>query len=220
MELFTSSLLFLLLTWILFRALHSFTHGSKSSLSKLPPGPRRVPIFGNLFDLGDKPHKSLAKLAKIHGPIMSLKLGSLTTVVITSENLAREILQKHDLTFSNRTIVDAIRAHRHHEVGLPWLPVSPPWKTLRKVCNMHLFTSQKLDANQYLRRNKIEELMAHVQKCCRTGEAINIGQAAFNTSINLLSNTIFSMDLVDPNSSAAQEFKETVWSVYGGSWEA
>ncbi|XVF13251.1 hypothetical protein REPUB_Repub08aG0192500 [Reevesia pubescens] len=213
MDFLTSSLLCLLLTWVLVQAFHSIRRGSKASHSKLPPGPRRVPIFGNLFDLGDKPHKSLAKLAKTHGPVMSLKLGSLITVVVSSENMAKEVLQKHDLIFSNRTITDAVRASKHYEVGLPWIPVSPLWRTLRKVCNTHLFNSQKLDANQYLRRKKIQELIANVQKSCHTGEAINIGQAAFNTSLNLLSNTIFSMDLVDPNSPTAQEFRKTVWGI-------
>ncbi|GMI96211.1 cytochrome P450, family 76, subfamily C, polypeptide 4 [Hibiscus trionum] len=214
MELFTSSLLCLLFTWLLLQAFNSFRNGSKSSdQSKLPPGPRRLPVFGNLFDLGDKPHRSLAKLAHIHGPVMSLKLGSLFTVVVSSEAVAKEILQKQDLVFSNRTVVDAVRASRHDEVSLAWIPVSPLWRTLRKVCNTHIFSNQKLDGNQYLRRNKIQQLIANVGKSCLEGEAINIGQAAFDTSINLLSNTIFSMDLVDPNSSIAQEFRETIYGV-------
>ncbi|XWS49843.1 hypothetical protein CRYUN_Cryun12cG0037900 [Craigia yunnanensis] len=213
MDFLISSLLCLLLTWFLIQAFHSIRRGSKASPSKLPPGPRRVPIFGNLFDLGDKPHKSLAKLANTHGPVMSLKLGSLITVVVSSEKMAKEILQKHDLTFSNRTTVDALRACQQHEVGLPWIPVSPLWRTLRKVCKTHLFTSQKLDANQYLRRKKIQELIANVHKSCHTGEAINIGQAAFNTTTNLLSKTIFSKDLVDSNSPISQEFKKTVWGI-------
>ncbi|XVE64956.1 hypothetical protein DITRI_Ditri07aG0143100 [Diplodiscus trichospermus] len=210
MDLLTSSFLCLLLTCSLLQIFLSFRKGNPS---KLPPGPRRFPILGNLFDLGDKPHKSLAKLAKTHGPLMSLKLGSLITIVVSSDKIAKQILQKHDLTFSNRTIVDAVRACQHHEVALPWLPVSPLWRTLRKVCNTHLFTTQKLDVNQSLRRKKIQELIANVHRSCHTGEAINIGQAAFETTINLLSNTIFSMDLVDPSSPIAQEFRKTVWGI-------
>ncbi|KAK8709373.1 hypothetical protein V6N13_060389 [Hibiscus sabdariffa] len=114
MEWFTSSLLCLIFTWLFLQALYSFRNGSKSSdQSKLPPDPRRLPILGNLFDLGDKPHRSLAKLAQIHGPVMSLKLGSLFTVVVSSEATAKEILQKQDLNFCNRTIVDAVRASQH-----------------------------------------------------------------------------------------------------------
>ncbi|KAE8658503.1 Geraniol 8-hydroxylase [Hibiscus syriacus] len=209
MDLFTSSLLCLLFTWLLLQAFNSFRIGRES---KLPPGPRRLPIVGNLFDLGDKPHRSFSKLAQIHGPVMSLKLGTLFTVVVSSKAMAKEILQKQDLNFCNRTIVDAVRASQHYEFALPWIPVSPLWRTLRKVCNTHIFSNQKLDGNQYLRRNKIQQLIAHVRESCLKGEAVNIGQAAFDTTINLMSNTIFSTDLVDPNSSIAREFRETICS--------
>ncbi|KAK8709374.1 hypothetical protein V6N13_060390 [Hibiscus sabdariffa] len=64
-----------------------------------------------------------------------------------------------------------------------------------------------------LRRGKIQQLIANVRRCCLKGEAINIGQAAFDTTINLLSNTIFSMDLVDQSSSIAREFRETICGV-------
>ncbi|MBA0588392.1 hypothetical protein Gorai_001499 [Gossypium raimondii] len=110
-------------------------------------------------------------------------------------------------------MIDAIRACQHHEVGLTWIPVSPLWRTLRKVCNTHVFASMKLDATQYLRRNKIQELVANVGESCHKGEAIKIGQAVFDTTINLLSNTIFSVDLADPNLSSAQEFRKIVCDI-------
>ncbi|KAK8602266.1 hypothetical protein V6N12_052080 [Hibiscus sabdariffa] len=213
MDFLTSSFLFLLFTSFLFQALNSFRKGIKSSESKLPPGPRRLPILGNLLDLGDKPHRSLAKLAQVHGPVMSLQLGSLYTVVVSSEAMAKEVLQKQDLVFCNRTVVDAVRACQFSEFGLSFMPVSPLWRTLRKVCVIHLFSNLKLDANQYLRREKIHELISNVRKSSFEGEAINVGQVAFDATIKSLSNTIFSMDLVDPNSSHAQEFRTTVCGI-------
>ncbi|MBA0702018.1 hypothetical protein Goari_020607, partial [Gossypium aridum] len=106
---------------------------------KLPPGPPAIPIFGNLFQLGEKPHKSLANLAKIHGDIMT-----------------------------------------------------------------------KLDANQHLRRSKVEQLLTDVRDSSRIGEAIEISTAVFKTSLNLLSNTVFSIDFADSSSHTALEFRETM----------
>ncbi|KAE8735377.1 Geraniol 8-hydroxylase [Hibiscus syriacus] len=215
MDFLTSSLLCLLLvTMFVFQALSTFRNGSKQSETKLPPGPRRLPIFGNLFDLGDKPHRSLAKLAQVHGPVMGLQLGSLFTVVVSSETTAKEVLKEQDLVFCNRPVIDAVRACRFDEFGLSFLPVSPLWRTLRKICAIHLFSTLKLDANQYSRRVKTEELIENVRKSCLKGDAINIGQAAFDATINLLSNTIFSVDLVDPNSSQARGFRQTVWDIF------
>ncbi|GMH09465.1 hypothetical protein Nepgr_011306 [Nepenthes gracilis] len=60
---------------------------------------------------------------------------------------------------------------------------------------------------------KVEELLAYVQSCCQAGVAVDIGQAAFSTSLNLLSNTFFSMDLLQPGSDNILEFKELVWNI-------
>ncbi|KAM7510298.1 hypothetical protein LguiB_009173 [Lonicera macranthoides] len=180
---------------------------------KLPPGPTPFPIIGNLLKLGDQPHKSLADLAKLHGPIMSLKLGTTTTVVISSSTTAKEILQKQDLAFSSRNVPDALHAHDQSKYSVVWLPVSTRWRSLRKILNTHIFSVSRLDANQHLRSKKVEELILYCQKSSETGEPVDIGQAGFRTSLNLLSNTIFSTDLTDPLKDSAKEFKELVWNI-------
>ncbi|KAK9184722.1 hypothetical protein WN943_025073 [Citrus x changshan-huyou] len=178
MDLLISCILWLLFTLVWVMALSFISSGRRKGL---PPGPRPYPVIGNLLELGGKPHKSLAKLAKIHGPIMSLRLG------------------QEPKSLQRKKPTRIFKPYQHHEFSLVWLPVSPLWRSLRKICNMHIFTNQKLDDNQDLRRKKIKGLLAYVEENCSAGKAIDFGQAAFNTSLNLLSNTIFSIDLVDPN---------------------
>ncbi|KAE9467313.1 hypothetical protein C3L33_00779, partial [Rhododendron williamsianum] len=48
---------------------------------------------------------------------------------------------------------------------------------------------------------------------CDNGVAIDIGKVAFSTTLNLLSNAIFSVDMIDPSSGSANEFKELVWNM-------
>ncbi|KAI9173765.1 hypothetical protein LWI28_006130 [Acer negundo] len=172
MDIIFSCILWFLSTWIFVLALRSvIARGRKATSGELPPGPTPFPIIGNLLKLGDKPHKSLANLAKIHGPIMRIKLAQVTTIVISSATVAKEILQNHDLSFCNRTVPDALLAKHHDEFSMPWLPVSTAWRNLRKISNSHIFTTQKLDANQSLRREKIQQLLAHVQESCRAETA-------------------------------------------------
>lgn len=204
-----SYLLCLLVAWTSIYIVVS-ARRSKSGAGKLPPGPVPFPIIGNLLNLGNKPHESLANLAKIYGPVMSLKLGCVTTVVITSATMAKEVLQKKDQSFCNRTIPDALRALNHNQISMVWLPVSTKWRTLRKICNSHIFTNQKLDSSNYLRHQKVQDLLANVEQSCQAGDVVDIGQEAFRTTLNLLSNTTFSVDLVEPSSDTVQEFKELV----------
>ncbi|KAM4072699.1 hypothetical protein ACB094_11G158500 [Castanea mollissima] len=187
---------------------------SKVTSTKLPPGPKPFPIIGNLLELvGHKPQKSMAKLANTHDPLMTLKLGQKTTIVISSVDLAKEVLQQHDQFFCNRTIPESVVAGNQHEFSLPWLPVSAQWRNLRRICKSHLFANQILDANQNLRRKKVQELLADIHNSSLNGDAVDIGKVAFRTSLNLLSNTIFSVDLVDPNSAIGRELSKLVHSI-------
>uniref|UniRef100_M1BDP5 Cytochrome P450 n=1 Tax=Solanum tuberosum TaxID=4113 RepID=M1BDP5_SOLTU len=181
--------------------------------NKVPPGPSPWPIIGNLHLLGAKPHASLANLAKIYGPIMSLKLGQITTIVISSSSMAKQVLKIQDQAFSTRFIPNALQAHNHYKFSVAWLPVCPQWRTLRRILNTNLLSSNRLDANQHLRSQKVKQLIAYCDICSLQGEALDIGQVAFKTNLNLLSNTLFSKDLADPFSDSKVELKEVIWGV-------
>ncbi|XP_022683113.1 cytochrome P450 76M5-like [Setaria italica] len=56
---------------------------------RLPPGPRPLPLVGNLLDLRGHLHHTLARLARVHGPVMRLKLGLTTAVVVSSRAPSR-----------------------------------------------------------------------------------------------------------------------------------
>ena len=95
---------FLLLASILLAVLLSFFMKLKSGKRKfnLPPDPPKLPIIGNLHQLGNMPHLSLQCLAKNFGSIIFLQLGEVPTVVISSARLAKEVMKTHDLALSSR----------------------------------------------------------------------------------------------------------------------
>ena len=203
-----STLFILILTTFSFTKL--FT---KPNPNKQPPGPKPWPIIGNIHQLGDKPHRFVAKLSKTYGPIMSLKLGNINTIVISSPEIAQEMFLKHDLALSGRNVTDAIKVANHHEYSIVFLPVCDRWRTLRKIITSQLFTHQRLDASQGLRRQKVNELVKYIKQCCETSVPVDIGKVVFTTSLNLLSNTLFSMDLASYENSSSQDFKDLIWNI-------
>ncbi|KAK6920232.1 Cytochrome P450 [Dillenia turbinata] len=204
-------LFFFFFLWTFFHVLK--LGPGKWGSGQLPPGPRPYPIIGNILELGARPHESLANLAKTYGPLMSLKLGSVTTIIVSSSSAAKEVLHKNDRSFAHRTVLDAIRALDHHKRSVIWSDADSKWRNLRKVCNTEIFSVQKLDACQDLRQKKIQELLYYVNHCCHTGQPVQIGRAAFTTTLNLLSNSIFSSDLASHTSESSQEFKDVVWGI-------
>ncbi|GMN75563.1 hypothetical protein TIFTF001_056789 [Ficus carica] len=128
-------------------------------------------------------------LSNAYGPLMSSKLGEVTTIIVSSPTMAKEVLQKHSQFFSNRTVPDAARAIDHNKFSAIWV----------------------LDANMNLRHNKVQELLRDVRKSRQAGESVEVGRVAFVTSLNLLSTTFFSMVLAnDTNSDTQNKLKEAM----------
>ncbi|PHT39381.1 Geraniol 8-hydroxylase [Capsicum baccatum] len=123
-------------------------------------------------------------------------------VVISSSTMAKQVLKYQD-----RFVPDAVQAHNHYKFSMAWLPVCPQWRTLRRILNTSMYNM--LDANQ----QKVKELIAYCAKCSQEGEALEIVQVVFKTNLNLLSNTLFSKDLVDPFSNAKVELKDVICGI-------
>nr|XP_027084833.1 LOW QUALITY PROTEIN: geraniol 8-hydroxylase-like [Coffea arabica] len=212
MDTIVSSLVISFVIWVCIYVLASNSRPRKSA-ARLPPGPYSFPIIGNLHQLGKKPHQSFAKLSRTYGPLMSLKLGSKTTILVSSATVAREVLQKYDRMFSSRAIPTAVQALDHHKFSLVWLPPSSQWRNMSKMCKDNIFATPRLDANQGLRQEKLQELRDYLRRSSHSRKAVIVGDAAFTTSLNLISRTLFSKDFANYDSDSSQELKEIVWGV-------
>ncbi|XP_054782240.1 geraniol 8-hydroxylase-like isoform X1 [Prosopis cineraria] len=205
--------LLLFISFIFFILFFIFQTRSSQSAAKNPPGPRPLPIIGNILELGTLPHQSLTNLSRTYGPVMTLKLGRTTTVVISSPQAAKEVLQKKDHAFSFRTIPDTIRAHDHDQISVVWMPPSSQWRVLKRICVTEVFSAHRLDSTQTRRQRKLQDLLNYVDEFCRNGEALDISDAVFTTVLNSISNTFFSMDLARYTSDKSQEFKDIIWGI-------
>jgi hypothetical protein len=80
----------------------------------LPPGPKGIPIIGNLHQLDiSNLHLQFSKFSKIYGPLFSLQLGLRQAIVVSSAEIAKEVLRNNDHVFSNRPIYYMVHINCH-----------------------------------------------------------------------------------------------------------
>ncbi|KAK1438676.1 hypothetical protein QVD17_04486 [Tagetes erecta] len=181
--------------------------------TKLPPGPLGFPIIGNLLELGPKPHESLAKLAQRYGPLMTIRLGSITTVVASTPDAAREILQRKDEVCSGRLIIDAAKGLENLEATMLWMSPNETWRAIRKALNLYLTNPQKLNALSGLRQDVVDETMKFVRESGHKKVSVDIGKLAFSMVLNQLSNTLLSQNVTSYESDNIKGFKTAVATV-------
>ncbi|XP_024989175.1 probable (S)-N-methylcoclaurine 3'-hydroxylase isozyme 2 [Cynara cardunculus var. scolymus] len=166
-----------------------------SSSKNLPPGPPRLPIIGNLHQVGDRPHVSTAKFAKQYGPLISLRLGKQFLVVASSPEAAMEILKTQDRFLSSRVVPTAFQQTSLIPHSLIWSECNQTWKNLRTLCRTEMFSSKALESQSRLRHEKLGQLLDFLHR--KQGQVINVEDVVFTTLFNTLSSVIFATDFLD-----------------------
>lgn len=155
--------------WSLSYILNTFQSKNPS-----PPGPPGLPIIGHLHMLGKLPHLALCKLSKKYGPIMKLKLGNVTMIVVSSPEAAELFLKTHDLNFASRPKTQASDYTSYGSKGMAFSEYGPYWRNLRKLCTIHLLTISKVESFMSLRREAVGFLVEHLERAAQGREVVDI----------------------------------------------
>ncbi|KAM7504718.1 hypothetical protein LguiB_003622 [Lonicera macranthoides] len=188
-SIFSTLLLVILSSLVLFIHKHL-----KLSLKNLPPGPRPWPIIGNIPHMSKNLHITLSHISHLHGPLISLRLGSQLLVVASSPAAAKEILKTHDAILSARYVPKVTIVH-HRPFSLVWAECGENWKSLRTLCRTELFSAKALELQSNLREKKVAEMVEFLGS--KEGQVVKIGEIVFAIVFNILSNICFSKDFIN-----------------------
>ncbi|XP_016496168.2 premnaspirodiene oxygenase-like [Nicotiana tabacum] len=170
---------------------------SKTLNKKLPPGPWKLPILGSVHHLaleGGLPHHALANLAKKYGPdLMHLQLGEISTVVVSSLDMAREVLKTHDLAFVSR----------------------PKLLSLEIICVLELLCAKSVRSFSSIRRDESSRLVQHIQSST-PNESINITKRISWYESSITCKTAFGELLKDQEKFKFIEVVNEVLALAGG----
>ncbi|KAG0473195.1 hypothetical protein HPP92_015052 [Vanilla planifolia] len=150
----------------------------------LPPGPRGLPLLGNLPFLEPNLHHYFAGLAKSYGPVFRLRLGCKPVTVVSSPSAAREVFKDQDVPFANHDVPAAIRFHRGTSPDIFWSPYGPTWRMLRKIAASHVLNAGSIEAAAPFRRREVRLVVAAVWEMAVAGKAMDLRDTLFQMALN------------------------------------
>ncbi|KNA07448.1 hypothetical protein SOVF_171790, partial [Spinacia oleracea] len=183
----------LLLALSIFPLFILFKLFKKPPPTNLPPGPPKLPLIGNLHQLArgnTLPHRRLAELAAVHGPIMHLKLGEVSTVIISSAEMAKEVMKTHDAVFCSRPTIMVGKEIFYDSSDIGLAPYGEYWRQVRKISVLELFTAKRVQSFRPIREEEVAELRASLR--LEAGSVVNLSKKLFGLTFKISSRLAFS----------------------------
>ncbi|XP_059669703.1 cytochrome P450 71D11-like [Cornus florida] len=170
----------ILFTFLLF--LFMVLKAKVSSAPKLPPGPWKLPLIGNIHQfVGSIPHRRLRDLAMKHGPLMHLQLGQLPIVVISSAEFAQQVMKKHDIVFASRPFILSTSIISENDIA--FAPYGDHWRQLRKLCILELLSVKRVQSFRPIREEETSNLIKSI--LTHTGSLVNLTEKFFSMTYSI-----------------------------------
>ncbi|XP_039135440.1 cytochrome P450 71A1-like [Dioscorea cayenensis subsp. rotundata] len=152
-----------------------------------PPSPPKLPIIGNLHQLGPLPHRSLQTFSKKHGPLMLLQLGQVPLLVASSPSMAKEIMKTQDHLFANRPSIKAATRLLYNGMDIAFSPYGEYWKLVRKFSVYHLLSPTMVSSYKSIREHEVVFMLEKIKKSCCDGKMVHVSEELNYMTMDIIS---------------------------------
>ncbi|KAF3513213.1 hypothetical protein F2Q69_00001414 [Brassica cretica] len=142
----------------------------------VPPSPWRLPVIGNLHQVGLHPHRSLRSLSFRYGPLMLLHFGRVPVLVVSSGEVAYEVMKTHDLKFANRPRSKAVHRIMNGGRDVVFAPYGEYWRQMKRVCILNLLTNKMVGSFEKVREEEVNAMIEKLEKASRSSSSENLSE--------------------------------------------
>ncbi|XP_038904224.1 cytochrome P450 71AU50-like [Benincasa hispida] len=175
----------------------------KIKAKNLPPGPKGFPIIGSIHLLKKLVHRDLQKLSQTYGPIMHMKLGFKSTIIISSPTIAKLFLKTHDPIFASRPISHTSNQMSFNRKDIAFAQFGPYWHNMRKICSFQLLTSLKIDSFSSIRRQELGLLIDRLREAAKNHSIVDLNSQVSSLIAGVICVMLFGKKFVDEEFMAA-----------------
>jgi hypothetical protein len=105
--------------------------------------------------VGSLPHHRFRDMDKKYGPVMHLRLGEVTHVLISSAETAKEVMKTHDLIFAQRPAPIVAKILSYNCMDIAFAPYGDYWRMLRKLCVLELLSAKRVRSFRSIREEEV-----------------------------------------------------------------
>ncbi|XP_059445103.1 cytochrome P450 71B37-like [Corylus avellana] len=150
-----------------------------------PPSPPKLPIIGNLHQIGELLHQSLWRLSQKYGPVMLLHLGSIPTVILSSAEAAREAIKVHDLDCCSRPIMATTRRLTYNYKDMAFGPYSEYWREIRKICVLEVFSVKRVQSYRSIREEEVSLLINSISQSSSSATLVDLSEKLYSLTASI-----------------------------------
>ncbi|KAK6122929.1 hypothetical protein DH2020_043329 [Rehmannia glutinosa] len=174
-----SSAIALFVPAVIFLLINKWNKSRKAHISvKLPPGPKKLPIIGHLHLMSKLPYRSFTHLAEQFGPIMHLNFGEVPMIVVSSPEIAKQILKDNDPNFADRPESIAVKIMWYNYIDIVFSPYGDYWRQMRKICIVELLSAKMVRSFGSIRNDEVSGLIKSIR--LSSGKPINLTGKIFS----------------------------------------
>ncbi|KAI0770763.1 CyP450 monooxygenase [Irpex lacteus] len=163
---------------------------------KLPPGPRRLPIVGNLFDLPntEQPWTVYNEWADVYGDMVFTQVMNTPMLLVSSTEVAFDLLDKRSAIYSDR-IASVMNELTAWDFNVGFMPYGQRWRNIRR--KVHEYFNLTVTANH--RDTQTQEVHAFLRRClAEQGKQLNPLLVRQLVS-GIIANTVYGIEIKDMN---------------------
>ncbi|KAK9209854.1 hypothetical protein WN944_002222 [Citrus x changshan-huyou] len=120
---------------------------------------------------------------------MLLQLGQVPTIIVSSPEVAKDVMKTHDVVFASRPHFPAAQIMSYNYRGIIFSAYGDCWKQLRKICVSELLSAKRVQSFQSIREAEVSDLINWISS--KAGLVINLTEKVYSLMYGITSRAAF-----------------------------